>query len=238
MARLPRLVVPNHPHHVIQSGIDKQAIFRDSDDYTAFLGWLKEASRQFKVAIHAYVLLPSHLHLLVSPSDGAGLGKMMQLVGRHYVPYFNSKYQRAGTLWQGRYRATVIESDQYFLLCSRYIESHPVRAGLVAAAEDYPWSSIAHHIGVRPDPLIIDHSIFWALGNTPFDREASYKAMLELGLSQREVEALTEATLKGWALGSDRFKALLAKQVNRRVVPAKRGRPRKPSTDVVLTKNS
>jgi putative transposase len=152
---------------------------------------------------------------------------MMQWVGRHYVPYFNGKYQRSGTLWQGRYRGTVLDSEQYFLLCSRYIESHPVRIGLVATAEDYPWSSIAHHIGVRPDPLITDHPVFWALGNTPFDREANYKALLDLGISQREAELLMQATLKGWPLGSDRFKTALAKQVTRRVVPAKRGRPRK-----------
>lgn len=227
MARLPRLVVPHQPHHVIQRGNDKQTIFRDSEDYSSFLRWLKDAAKHFKVAVHAYALLPSHLHLLVTPVDATGLGKMMQWVGRHYVPYFNAKYQRAGTLWQGRYRATVIESEQYFLLCSRYIELHPARAGLVAEPEGYPWSSISHHIGVKSDPLITDHSVFWALGNTPFDREASYKALLAQGIGQREVDALTQATLKGWPLGSDRFKALLAKQVSRRVEPAKRGRPRK-----------
>jgi putative transposase len=227
MARLPRLVVPNQPHHIIQSGNDRQTIFRDAEDYTAFLQWLKDASRQFKVAIHAYVLMPTHIHLLVSPSDDVGLGRMMQWVGRHYVPYFNSKYQRAGTLWQGRYRAVVLDSEQYFLLCSRYIESNPVRAGLVGSPEDYAWSSISHHIGARQDPLITDHPVFWALGNTPFDREANYKSLLDLGVSAREAEALTEATMKGWPLGSDRFKAMLAKQTNRRVAPSKRGRPRK-----------
>ena len=225
MARLPRLVVPNQPHHIIQKGNDSQVIFREVEDYTAFLGWLKDAAKQFRVAIHAYVLMPAHLHLLASPSDDPGLGKMMQWIGRHYVPYFNSKYQRTGTLWQGRYRATVIDSQQYFLLCSRYIESHPVRAGLVSSPEDYPWSSLAHHIGIRPDPLITDHSIYWSLGNTPFDREASYKALIELGVSQKEADVVTQATLKGWPLGSDAFKASLAKQVSRRVTPAKRGRP-------------
>ncbi|RZI44939.1 transposase [Herbaspirillum sp. HC18] len=227
MARLPRLVVPNQPHHIIQSGNDRQTVFRDTDDYATFLGWLREAAKQFKVAIHAYVLMPSHLHLLVSPSDGGGLGRMMQWVGRHYVPYFNAKYQRSGTLWQGRYRATVIESEKYFLLCSRYIESNPARAGLVSAPEEYPWSSIRHHLGIKPDPLITDHPVFWALGNTPFDREASYKALMTQELSANEIEALTQATLKGWPLGSDHFKAVLAKQMSRRVVPAKRGRPAK-----------
>jgi putative transposase len=227
MARLPRLVVPNQPHHIIQTGNDRQTIFRDNDDYIAFLRWLREAAKQFRVAIHAYVLMPNHLHLLASPSEALGLGRMIQWVGRHYVPYFNAKYRRTGTLWQGRYKAAVIDSEKYFLSCSRYIELNPARAGLVASATDYPWSSLAHHVGSRPDPLITDHPVFWDLGNTPFEREAAYRAILDQGVAEQEVAALTEATLKGWPLGSDKFKALLAKQANRRTAPAKRGRPPK-----------
>ncbi|KRB92726.1 transposase [Noviherbaspirillum sp. Root189] len=238
MARLPRLVVPNQPHHILQSGIDGQRIFRDDADYAAFLGWLRDAAKQFKLAVHAYVLMPTHLHLLVSPSDDIGLGRTMQWVGRHYVPYFNGKYQRAGTLWQSRYKATVIDSSNYFLQCSQYIELNPVRSGLVLSAEAYPWSSYAHHAGLRSDPVIHDHPIFWALGNTPFEREAAYRALAEQGLSERELAVLREATRKGWALGSEQFKLLLTKQANRRVSPARRGRPpkahsatNKPSTD-------
>ncbi|GAB3546073.1 transposase [Noviherbaspirillum agri] len=227
MARLPRLVVPNQTHHIIQHGNNRQAIFLEDEDYSAFLRWLREAARQFKVAIHAYVLMPNHLHLLVSPQDRTGLSKMMQWVGRHYVPYFNSKYQRTGTLWQGRYRATIIEAERYFLPCSCYIEQNPVRAGLVAAPADYPWSSYAHHAGTKPDPLITDHPLFWGLGNTPFDRELAYQRLMERAPGIEETNALTEATLKGWPLGSDQFKAALEKQASRRVIPAKRGRPPK-----------
>lgn len=227
MARLPRLVVPQQLHHVIQIGNDRQAIFREPDDYIAFLGWLKEAAKQFKVAIHAYVLMPDHVHLLATPADSVGLGRMMQWIGRHYVPYFNARHHRSGTLWQGRYKATVLEADPYFLHCSAYIETNPVRAGLAGAVSDYLWSSYAHHTGTQQDPLITDHPAYWALGNTPFEREASYRALLEQGLAQRDIDALTEATLKGWPLGSEGFKTLLAKQANRRVTPAKRGRPAK-----------
>ncbi|HEY0846761.1 MAG TPA: transposase [Noviherbaspirillum sp.] len=227
MARLPRLVVPHHLHHVVQIGADRQAIFRESEDYAAFQRWLREASRQFKVAIHAYVLMPDHIHLLVTPADDVGLGRMMQWIGRHYVPYFNAKYARAGTLWQGRYKATVIEPEPYFLLCSRYIELNPVRAGLAVSPADYPWSSYGHHVGTKPDPVIVDHPVFWGLGNTPFDREASYRALVDQDLGRQDIQALTEATLKGWPLGSDTFKAGLAKLANRRVSPAKRGRPLK-----------
>lgn len=227
MARLPRLVVPNLPHHIIQSGNDRQPIFRDADDYAAFLRWLRDAARQFKVAIHAYVLMPNHLHLLASPSDGVGLSRMMQWVGRHYVPYFNARYQRIGTLWQGRYKAAVIDPDKYLMVCSRYIESNPVRAGLATTPADYPWSSFAHHVGSRSDPLITDHPIFWALGNTPFEREVAYQRLMDQRPGEDETTALTEAALKGWPLGSDKFKAILAKQASRRITPGKRGRPAK-----------
>jgi putative transposase len=234
MARLPRLVIPHQPHHIIQRGNDRQLIFRDTDDYLAFLGWLRDAAMQFKVAIHAYVLMPNHLHLLASPSEQQGLARMMQWVGRQYVPHFNRKYARVGTLWQGRYKATVIDSERYFMICSRYIELNPIRAGLVANPTEYPWSSYVHHVGAKPDPLITDHSLYWALGNTPFEREAAYKDLAEQALTSDEVSALNEATLKGWALGSDQFKAALERQANRRVRPAKRGRPFKRKPDEIF----
>lgn len=227
MARLARLVIPHQPHHIIQSGNDRQPIFRDDSDYTAFLAWLRNAAKVFKVAVHAYVLMPNHVHLLASPSDATGLSRVMQWVGRHYVPYFNAKYQRTGTLWQGRYKATVLDADQYFLLCSRYIEMHPVRAGLAGTVADYPWSSFAHHAGIKPDPLIVDHAAYWALGNTPFAREAAYRHLIEQPISATESEMLTAATLKGWPLGSEKYKNFIARQTNRRVNPAKRGRPKK-----------
>jgi putative transposase len=227
MARLPRLVIPSQPHHIIQRGNNRQPVFYDTDDYTAFLNWLREAAKSFKVAIHAYVLMPNHLHLLASPADATGMSRMMQWVGRQYVPYFNKKYQRSGTLWEGRYRATVIDSEHYFLTCSRYIELNPVRAGLAGVAGDYPWSSYAHHVGQKHDSLITDHSLYWSLGNTPFDRELAYRDLVDQSLPAAEVAMLTEATLKGWALGSDKFKEQLAKQTSRRVSPGKRGRPPK-----------
>lgn len=227
MARLPRLVVAHHPHHVIQLGNNGQAIFREEADYVAFLDWLRAAAKQFKVAIHAYVLLPNQLNLLMTPSDSSGLGRLMQWVGRYYVPYFNRKYNRSGTLWQGRYKATVIDAQHYFITCSRYIEFAPVQSGLVDSPQDYKWSSYPHHTGAKLDPLVTDHPLYWALGNTPFDREAMYKALSEQALTTDEIQLLTDATFKGWVLGSDKFKAGLAKKISRRIVPLKRGRPLK-----------
>lgn len=227
MARLPRLVIPHQLHHIIQRGNDSKVIFVDRDDYAVFLGWLIQASKQFEVAIHAYVLMPDHLHLLATPSDETGLSRMMQWLGRHYVPYFNAKYHRSGTLWHGRYRATVIQAAVYFLRCSLYIEANPVLAKLVAEASDYSWSSYQHHIGLKIDPLITDHPLYWSLGNTPFQREAAYKEMMQQAQPSAEIEAMTAATLRGWLLGSDQFKAEMAKLTARRVEPVKRGRPSK-----------
>ncbi len=225
MARAARLVIPNQPHHVIQRGNDRQPIFHEAEDYQVFLAWLLEASRQFKVEIHAYVLMGNHLHLLVTPSDLQGLGRMMQWIGRFYVPWFNRKYERTGTLWQGRFKTSVIESERYFMLCSRYIEMNPVRATLVTHPSAHRWSSYAHHVGDTRDPLIADHPLYWALGNTPFEREASYKQLVNQAIPQDEVDNLTRAVMKGQALGSEQFKIGLENKLNRRVRPAKRGRP-------------
>lgn len=224
MARLPRLVIPNQPHHIIQRGNDRQTIFRDNTDFQTFLDWLRDAAKLYQVSIHAYVLMSNHLHLLATPNDEAGLAKMMQWVGRHYVPYFNLKYQRSGTLWQGRFKTSIIDSERYFMVCSRYIELNPVRAGIAHNPVEYHWSSYQHHIGLRADPLITDHALYWALGNTPFEREASYKALTEQGLSTMELEQMRNS-FKGWVIGSDQFKAQLEKQSLRRVTPAPKGRP-------------
>lgn len=231
MARLPRLIVPNQPHHVIQRGNDRQLIFREDEDYGRFLGWLKDSARFYQVAIHAYVLLPNQMHLLATPKDNEGLAQMMQKLGRFYVPWFNSKYGRTGGLFEGRFRTSLVEPDRYFLSCSRYIELSPVRAGLAPAALDYRWSSHAHHAGVRPDALVNDHALYWALGNTPFQREAAYLELVQQGASPEEIAAIETAVHKGQPLGSDAFKAELERKTKRQILPAKRGRPfKKPAT--------
>ncbi len=226
MARQPRLIIPLQPHHVIQRGAGRSAVFLDAEDHQMFLRYLKDAARQFKVALHAYVLMSNHVHLLATPSDLTGLARTMQWIGRYYVPYFNRKYDRSGTLWQGRYKAAVIDSERYFLICSRYIELNPVRAGVVGAAGEYPWSSYRHHVGAAHDPLITEHSLYWSLGNTPFAREAAYQCLIDETLSARDVTDLTDSTLKGWAIGSDSFKTALQKDTQQRVRPRKAGRPR------------
>jgi putative transposase len=225
MARHPRQILPNQPHLIIQRGNDNQLIFRDDEDHRRFLEWLRESAKFYRVAIHAYVLMPNHLHVLATPSDEDGLAAMMQKVGRLYVPWFNNKYGRSGTLFQGRFRTSVIDPDAYFLACIRYIELNPLRSQLAFDPLDYPWSSYAHHAGVRPDPLITDHAKYWELGNTPFQREAAFIELAQQGMSGQELDTINAAVLKGAPLGSHEFKVALEHKTRRQILPAKRGRP-------------
>jgi putative transposase len=225
MARLPRLTLAGYPHHVIQRGNNRQLIFSSSGDYTCFLALLDESARKFGVAVHAYVLMDNHFHLLATPHTDTALPLMMQSLGRSYVRYFNQLQSRSGTLWEGRYRSTLIQTDRYLLTCMAYIDLNPVRAGMVAEAKDYPWSSHGHYAGLRADKLITPHSLFWALGNTPFGREAAYAEMVRSGVSADQQAALTRSALSGWALGSKDFVADLQKLTERRVHKVVAGRP-------------
>lgn len=225
MARLPRLTLPGYPHHVIQRGNNRQPIFASAADYEFLLALLDENARRFGVAIHAYVLMENHFHLLVTPQTADGLPQMMQAVGRRYVRYFNDRQQRSGTLWEGRYKSTVIQAENYLLACMAYIDLNPVRAGLVAQARDYPWSSHGHYIGQRTDRLITPHPLLWELGNTPFAREAAYAEWVRTGVGLVQQAALTDTALRGWALGEPEFVAELQKKTLRRVSKGQAGRP-------------
>ena len=225
MARLPRLTVPHYAHHVIQRGNNRQAIFHDQRDYERMLDTLAEYAEKFQVAVHGYVLMPNHLHLLATPVTADGLPQMMQAMGRSYVRWFNQRHTRTGTLWEGRYRSTLIETERYLLACMAYIDLNPVRAGMVAQARDYPWSSHAHYIGLRIDKLVTPHPLVWALGNTPFAREAAYAELVQAGITAGQQQALTDSALRGWALGEPDFVKNLQKMTERRVSKSTAGRP-------------
>jgi putative transposase len=225
MARLPRLTLPGYPHHVIQRGNNRQAIFATTADYQMMLDLLDENARKFSVSIHAYVLMDNHFHLLATPQTADGLPQMMQAVGRRYVRYFNDNQKRSGTLWEGRYKSTLIQTERYLLACMAYIDLNPVRAGMVGQARDYAWSSHAHCIGLRVDKLVTPHPLFWDLGNTPFAREAGYAEMVQAGVSDAQKVALTDSALRGWALGDRDFVKQLQKLTERRVSKSAAGRP-------------
>ena len=225
MARLPRLTLAEQPHHVIQRGNNRQAIFVDNADREMLLGLLGENAAHFGIALHAYVLMDNHYHLLATPASADGLPLWMQAVGRRYVRYFNDRHGRTGTLWEGRYKSTLIQTDRYLLTCMAYIDLNPVRAGIAAEARDYPWSSHAHYAGLRHDKLLTPHPLYWSLGNTPFAREAAYAELVRGGVAGADQTLLTEATLHGWAAGDRAFLEALQKSTSRRVLKARPGRP-------------
>ena len=147
--------------------------------------------------------MSNHVHLLVTPDQPTSLPKMMQSLGQRYVPYVNMTYRRTGTLWEGRYRATLVDSDRYLLSCYRYIELNPVRAQMVAQPGDYPWSSYRYHTVGEPDRLISPHPPYRALGQTESERQERYRVLVAEKLEEGCLMAIREATNKGWVLGSD-----------------------------------
>lgn len=227
MARLARLALAGHLHHVIHRGHNLQPIVQDDEDRRALLAALQDCAATHKVAVHAYVVMVNHIHLLVTPATADGLSRMMQALGRRYVAGYNQRHGRVGTLWEGRFRAAPLEAQTWLLPVMRSIELNPQRAGLAAEPGDYPWSSAAHHLGRRRDPLVSDPPGFWALGNTPFERELAWRRWLEEGEADAERQQLVDAALKGWPLGSARFLQALGELSDRPLTPRPRGRPRK-----------
>ena len=230
MARLPRLTLADQPHHVIQRGNNRQPIFLDNTDHDRMLALLGEHAPRFGIALHAYVLMGNHFHLLATPAADDGLPRFMQAVGRSYVRWFNNRHGRTGTLWEGRYRSTLIQTDRYLLACMAYIDLNPVRAGLVSEPREYPWSSHHHYIGLRSDRLVSPHPLYWSLGNTPFAREAAYADLVRAGITTNEQTSLTEATLQGWAAGDSAFIEKLQAATPRRLTKARAGRRSNPSS--------
>ncbi len=233
MARMSRLAIAGYPHHLIQRGNNRVPIFKDPEDYQRYRALLGEAAARCEVAIHPYVLMGNHVHLLATPASAGGLSRMMQTLGRNYVGWFNRKHARSGTLWEGRFRSSLIESDGYLLACMRYIELNPVRAGLCGEAAAYPWSSARHHLGQGNDPLVTDHPLYWSLGNTPFEREAAYRDLLAQGADPQETRRITEACVRSWALGSSEFLERLSPGSGRRLRPKRRGRPFRKDSDPI-----
>lgn len=227
MARLPRLILPDQPHHIILRGNNRQAIFFSDLDRQQLLDTLAEATAQYRVSLHAYVLMDNHLHLLLTPPNADALSRMMQSVGRRYVGWFNARHRRSGTLWEGRFRAGLIEGERHLLACMRYIELNPVRAGLCAEAAEWPWSSASHHLGFGRSPLISEHEMYWSLGNTPFEREHAYREFMAQGVLVSEQAEFTDAALRGRPVGSEAFLKPLATEHANVVVRRPRGRPRK-----------
>lgn len=226
MARLPRLSVPNCPHHVLHRGNNGQAVFLRDADRQLFLRLLADAALETRVALHAYVLLEDSFRLLLTPRDEGALARLMQTLGRRYVRAFNQAHSRSGTLWEGRFRSTVIEPGEVLLSCMVHMDLAPARANLTADVAAWPWSSYGVYAGQRTDAKLTPPALWWTLGNTPFAREAAYARRVAAGLSAAEQTHLDGMLRSGWALGGAAFLAGLELQAGRRVKPGRPGRPR------------
>ena len=226
MARLPRIDVPGWPAHLVVRGNDRQDIFRSDGDRIYFHRCLVETVRRHGVSVHAYVLMTNHVHLLATSNAAGSFARVIQAMGRRYVSYFNYLYDRTGTLWEGRYRSSIVEVDRYLLACHRYIEMNPVRAGMVGVPGDYPWSSHGFNARGRPDDLVTPHGVYLALGQDQPARQRGYSGLFECALGSGEIEAIRTAMNKGWALGGPSFCELVEDATGRRAAPARRGRRR------------
>ena len=226
MARLPRLSIAGQLHLVVQRSLDGKPIFVSTMDHETYLHCLREAAATHRVAVHAYSLVPGEVRLLVTPGHAQSLARAVQSMGRRFVAAYNLRHGRNGSLWEGRFRATVVDAADYFDSCLRFVESAPVEAGFAAAPEDYRWSSAAHHAGTSLDPIVTEHPQFWVLGNTPFEREASYRLLMKRALTAPQSMVIRDAVMKGWTLGTDQFIHAMGLRSARRMKPLPRGRPK------------
>ncbi len=216
MARQPRFVLPGQPQHVIQRGNNRQHIFRAESDYLFYLEKLKDSSVMHQCDIHAYVLMTNHVHLLATPQQEMSISKMMQSLGRYYVQYFNYRYHRTGTLWEGRYKASLIDSERYLLTCMRYIELNPVRAtNLAAHASKYRWSSYACNAAGVANVLVKPHREYIRLGETDTERQGVYRSLFEAQFSEQTLKEIRDSINKSNTLGSEVFIRTIEEELNR-----------------------
>ncbi len=227
MARMPRIVVPGQALHIVQRGNDQQAVFYAEEDYLLYLEALQQAAERYQCAVHAYVLMTNHVHLLVTPSTKEGPSRLMQSVGRKYVRYLNTSYRRTGTLWEGRYKSALIDSDHYFLTCSRYVELNPVRAVMVSKPEEYQWSSYRVNAMGASSQLITPHRLYMSLDSMPEARQHAYRALFSEVLGSDDLQKIRQGTEKDEMIGDERFTSEIENMLQRRVTKHAHGVDRK-----------
>lgn len=229
MPRQLRYKLPGVPQHVVQRGNNRQVTFFDDSDYVRYLEDLFEASEKCECELHAYVLMTNHVHLLMTPQREDSIAKVMQSVGRKYVRYINSTYKRSGTLWEGRYKASVVQDDRYLLQCYRYIELNPVRAGMVESPMDYRWSSYAFNAFGQLNELIKPHEQYLALARNEEDRQRAYRELFRHKMDNALLHEIRETTQQCRVLGNERFRNEIEAALQIKATPVTRGRPRKQS---------
>lgn len=235
MPRQARLMLAGQPYHVTQRGVNKGAIFVDDIDRQLFLHLLHGAFLKHQVALHAYVLMGNHVHLLATPSTQVGLANAMRMQGNNYVQAFNQRHERSGPLWQGRFHSSMVDSDSYLLSVYRYIELNPVRAGMAADAEDHPWSSVHGNLQCRDDPMLTEHPAFQALATTKRQRATLYAQFLRDMNASADLPAIRAHSAAQHPLGNAAYLRMVEQTLGRSAVLRKRGRPRKEGTRGVGT---
>ncbi|MES9902063.1 MAG: transposase [Sedimenticola sp.] len=227
MPRKPRFVIPGVPLHIVQRGHSHEPVFFEAEDYSAYLGWLKDGADRYQCEIHAYVLMTNHVHILVTPGGIDSVTRMIQYVGRHYVPFINQKYGKSGSLWEGRYKASLVQEETYLLSCMRYIELNPVRAGMVKSPAHYRWSSYRANAQGKENELIKKHRLYQKLDKNAFGRQTAYKALFKAYIDLSIHDDIRSAWQTGTPLGNDLFKEKVESTLKQKVGQARRGRPNK-----------
>lgn len=225
MPRRARLSVAGIPWHIIQRGNNRSVCFHAEEDYRRYLDDLTEQSKRFGCAIHAYVLMTNHVHLLLTPEQADSAARLMKHLGQRYVQYVNRTYRRSGTLWEGRFRSCLTQSEDYVLACYRYIELNPVRAGMVRHPRDYRWSSFHVNGDGRRDALIIPHEQYLRLARSEDSRREAYRALFKAHMEPELLSDIRDATNGNTVLGNARFAEEIARMLQRRVTRGKAGRP-------------
>jgi putative transposase len=228
LPRRPRIHLDGVPLHLVQRGHNRQPCFFAEADYWAYLNWLGEAARKAGCQIHAYALMTNHVHLLLTPADAQSVPRMMVALGRQYVPYINAAYQRSGTLWEGRYKSSLIQTEAYLLACMRYIELNPVRAGMCADPADYRWSSYRANALGETASWLTPHPLYATLGATDASRHAAYRTLFDQVLPDKTIDDIRLALNQTQPLGNNRFLDAIEQATGQRREPKPRGRPRKP----------
>jgi len=216
MPRGARLRLAGIPLHIVQRGNNRTTCFFNEQDYRFYLGNLQSLAASLGCAVHAYVLMTNHVHLLVTPQEADSASQVMKRLGQRYVQYVNRVYNRSGTLWEGRFKSSLVQSHRYFLLCQRYIELNPVRAGIVTHLSEYPWSSYRANGELAPSALISPHDCYLSLGDTPAQRAAAYRQLLRIDPHEKELSEIRSAANGGFALGDEQFKNSVSAALGRR----------------------
>jgi len=227
MARLPRIDLPDIPQHLIVRGNNRSTLFRDDADRYIFLQFLGEALQKCACELHAFVLMSNHVHLLATGHLPGELSDFMQRVGRKFARLMNMRWSRTGTLFEGRFWSSLVESEAYLLTCMRYIELNPVRAGIARHPQDFGWSSYGQNAAGDPGGLLTPHDLYVRLGTTREERAATYRGLVASGVSEDDLTRIRLSAAKCRALGTEAFCDEIAHRLGRSVIPRAQGRPAK-----------